>query len=327
MIQLGVLMDPLSTVNVKKDSTLAMVEEAQARGWQVHYFEQQDLFVRDGRALINARPLTLALDSDPFYKLGPARVLEASALNVILMRKDPPFDMEYVYCTYLLELARATGVLVVNDPTALRGTNEKVAISRFPQCAPPTLISRDAARLREFIADQGEVVLKPLDGMGGRSVFRVDQRSPNVNVIIETLTERGHRFAMAQRFVPDIGTTGDKRIILVDGIPAPGALARIPAPGESRGNLAAGAAGRAAPLTERDRWLCDQIGPSLKQSGILFAGLDVIGDYVTEVNVTSPTGIREIDRFFGLRVAALLLDSIEERLSLTARSAEPSPLT
>lgn len=311
-LKLGVVMDPIGSIKYEKDSTLAMLWEAQARGWQIRYMEQADLYLRDGEVWGHQRPLKVYKDASRWFELGPGADAKLAELDVILLRKDPPVDMEYVYTTQLLEHAEAAGVLVVNKPQAVRDANEKLYAAWFPQCMPPTLVTRAAARVREFLAAHGEIVLKPLDAMGGASVFRVRQGDLNTNVVIETLTANGSRFAMAQRFVPEIAE-GDKRILLVDGEPMAYALARIPAEGESRGNLAAGGKGVGVPLSERDRWICAQVGPVLRAKGLLFVGLDVIGNYLTEINVTSPTCVRELDKLYGLNISAQLLDAIAAR--------------
>jgi glutathione synthase len=314
MIKLGVVMDPIGSIKAYKDSTLAMLLEAQARGWPIRYMEQGDLFLRDGQALARQRGLKVFDDAGRWFEWGEETTGPLSDLDVILMRKDPPFDMEYVYTTYLLERAEDTGVLVVNRPRSLRDANEKLFTAWFPQCTPPTLVTRAAGRIRDFLAEHGDIVLKPLGGMGGESVFRVRRDDPNVNVTIETLTAHASRYAMAQRFLPEIAQ-GDKRILLIDGEPVPYALARVPAAGETRGNLAAGGTGTGVPLSERDRWICAQVGPVLREKGLLFVGLDVIGDYLTEINVTSPTCIRELDRQYGLHISARLMDAIADRLA------------
>ncbi|MGE5240327.1 MAG: glutathione synthase [Bacteroidota bacterium] len=314
MTVLGVVMDPIQSINIKKDSTFAMLLEAQARGWTVRYMEQGDLFLRDGETFARHRALRVFDEASHWFELGQERTEPLSALDVVLMRKDPPFDMEYVYTTYLLERAEDAGALVVNKPRSLRDANEKLFTAWFPQCTPPTLVTREGERLRHFLAEHGDIILKPLGGMGGASVFRLRAGDPNINVTVETLTADETRFAMAQRFIPEIAQ-GDKRILLVDGEPVRYALARIPVPGETRGNLAAGGTGVGVPLSERDRWICGQVGPRLREQGLLFVGLDVIGDYLTEINVTSPTCIRELDRLYGLNISARLLDVIGARLA------------
>jgi glutathione synthase len=311
---LGVVMDPIETINPKKDSTLAMMLAAQKRNWEIVYLRQQDLSVRDGAPRGYGARLRVADEPARWFELGEPWIGALDSLDAVLMRKDPPFDMEYIYTTYILELAEQRGVLVVNKPASLRDINEKAYTAWFPECTPPTLVTRSRSGLLEFLAEHEKIVLKPLDGMGGRSIFVVSKGELNVNVILETLTEHGTRFTLAQRYIPEI-TDGDKRILLIDGQPVDYALARIPAPGESRGNLVMGATGEGRPLTERDRWLCDQVGPVLARKGVLFAGLDVIGDYLTEINVTSPTGIRELDRQFGIDIAAKLMAAIDRKLS------------
>jgi glutathione synthase len=311
---LGVVMDPIETIQPKKDSTLAMLLAAQRRGWKIAYFLQRDLAVRDGVPMGRGRRLEVEDDAERWYAFGDAWQGPLQELDVLLMRKDPPFDMEYIYTTYILQLAEDRGTLVVNRPSSLREINEKAYTAWFPQCTPPTLITRSREELVGFLTEHSKVVLKPLDGMGGRSIFVVSEGDPNRNVIFETLTEHESRYTMAQRYIPEI-VDGDKRILLVDGAPIDYALARIPAPGESRGNLVMGARGEGRRLTERDAWLCAQVGPILAARGVMFAGLDVIGDYLTEINVTSPTGIRELDREFHLDVAAKLMDAIDLRLA------------
>ena len=307
-------MDPIAAIKPWKDTTLAMMLEAQRRGHRVLYLELADLYLRDGVCRARVREVEVEDSRDAWYRLGTERDGALHELaDVVLMRKDPPFDTEYVYATYLLERAALAGALVVNAPDALRDVNEKAYTAWFPQCCAPTLVTRDIARLRAFVAEHREAVLKPLSGMGGASIFRVAAGDPNLSVIAETLTADGTQFAMAQRFIPEI-SAGDKRILLVDGTPVPYALARIPAAGESRGNLAAGGRGEGVPLSARDRWICDQVGPSLRAKGLLFVGLDVIGDFLTEINVTSPTCARELDAAFGLNIAGLLFDAIEARL-------------
>ncbi|MBI2780130.1 MAG: glutathione synthase [Gammaproteobacteria bacterium] len=315
MIKLGVVMDPMAFINAKKDSTLAMLLEAQSREWQLFYMEQGDLFLRDGTAYARMRELSVQDDLYHWFDCADeAQAKPLADLDVILMRKDPPFDMEYIYTTYLLENAEAEGVLVVNKPQSLRDVNEKVYTTWFPQCCTPTLVSRNADQLRDFLFEHGDIILKPLDAMGGASVFRVREDDPNINVIIETLTRRETRFIMAQRYIPEINA-GDKRILLIDGRPVPFALARIAAPGETRANLAAGGRGEGVPLSERDLWICEQVGPILREKGLIFVGLDVIGDYLTEINVTSPTCIRELDAIYDLNISGWLMDCIETRLA------------
>ncbi|WP_316367962.1 glutathione synthase [Candidatus Thiodiazotropha sp. CDECU1] len=312
-IQLGVVMDPIGTIKIQKDSTFAMLLAAQARNWPIHYMEQKNLSMRDGVCWATTRELRLWDDSSKWFEFGERHQLPLHQLDLVLMRKDPPFDMEYIYSTYLLEQAEMQGCLVVNRPNSLRDANEKLFTSHFPQCTPPTLVTRNGDEIRDFHQQYGDVILKPLGGMGGESIFRIPQNDPNLGVIIETLTLHGGRYAMAQRFIPEI-SNGDKRILMIDGEPIPYALARIPAEGETRGNLAVGGRGEGMPLTDRDRWIAEQVGPVLKSRGILFAGLDVIGDYLTEINVTSPTCIRELDSQYGLDIASDLMDAISNKL-------------
>ena len=311
-IRLGVVMDPITSVNYKKDSTLAMLWAASERGWELWYMRQEDLFLREG-ARARMQPLQVFRDPERFHALGEPCDRRLADLDVILMRKDPPFDNEFLYSTHILEAAEREGVLVVNRPVSLRDCNEKLFATQFPQCCPPLLVSRSAERLRAFQREHGDVVFKPLDAMGGAMVFRVRDGDPNISVILETLTAHGTTTIMAQRYIPEI-VDGDKRILMIDGEPVPYALARIPAVGETRGNLAAGGSGEARPLTERDRWICAQVGPALRERGLLFVGLDVIGDYLTEINVTSPTCIREIDKAFGTDIGGQLMDCISARL-------------
>ena len=313
-IKLGVVMDPIATITIKKDTTFAMLLAARARGWELHYFEQADLYARGDQAFGRARSLSVEDDKRGWFAFHGERELPLAELDVILMRKDPPFDMEYIYTTYLLELAEAAGTLVVNRPRSLRDANEKFFALNFPQCCPPTLVAREAARIKAFLGEHDDIVVKPLDGMGGASVFRLRRDDPNLNVILETLTAHGRRLSMAQRYVPEV-TAGDKRILLIDGDPVPYALARIPQAGETRANLAAGGRGEGIALNERDLWICAQVAPKLREMGLLFVGLDVIGDYLTEINVTSPTCARELDAQFGLDIGGELMAAIERRCS------------
>ena len=312
-IQLGIVMDPIGSIKVHKDSSFAMLLAAQKRGWQLLYMEQSDLYLRDGRVFAAMRQLRVNDDRGAWFECLPPQERPVSELDAVLMRKDPPMDMEYLYTTYFLEDAERHGTLIVNRPASLRDCNEKLFTGWFPQCCAPSLVSRDAKRLRAFVHEQRDVVLKPLDAMGGASVFRVRDNDPNISVILETLTAMGGRTAMAQRFIPEIAA-GDKRILMVDGKPVPYALARIPARGETRGNLAAGGRGEGVELSERDYWICEQVAPELRQRGLMFVGLDVIGDYLTEINVTSPTCIRELDANYGLDIAGQLMDCIENKL-------------
>ena len=308
-----VVMDPIESIKTAKDSSFAMLLEAQRRGHRLHYVRPGGLSVADGRAAAMVAPLSVVDAPKQYFELGAWSPLEFGPGQVVLMRKDPPVDADYLHDTQILGLAQAQGALVVNDPQGLRDFNEKLAALLFPQCCPPTLVSRDAAALKAFVGEHGEAVLKPLDGMGGRSIFRARAGEANLNVILETLTEGGRHLAMAQRYLPAI-VDGDKRILLVDGEPVDYCLARIPQGDEFRGNLAAGGRGEGRPLSERDRWIAAQVGPEMKRRGMLFVGLDVIGDYLTEVNVTSPTCIRELDAQFGLNIAGSLFDRIEAKL-------------
>lgn len=314
MIKLGVVMDSIATINTRKDSTFAMLLAAQSRGWPISYMEMNDLSVIDGVPYANTRSVQVTDNSEDWYQLGEPSKISLADLDVILMRKDPPFNMEYIYATYILELAENNGTLVINKPQTLRDANEKLATSWFPQCAAPTLVSRSRKQFLEFLEQHKDIILKPLHGMGGVSIFRVREGDPNTNVIIETLTEQETSFAMAQRFITEIDQ-GDKRILLVDGEPVPYALARVPAEGESRGNLAVGGTGVGLPLTQRDRWICSEVSATLVERGLLFVGLDVIGDYLTEINITSPTCIRELDKLYGLDIAGQLMDAIEKKLA------------
>ncbi|HKD54738.1 MAG TPA: glutathione synthase [Steroidobacteraceae bacterium] len=313
--RLGVVMDPIATITYAKDSTLAMLLAAQARGFELAYLEQRDLSLRDGVALGRMRPLTVRADPNGWFTLGEPAQAPLSVLDALLMRKDPPFDAEYIYSTYILERAELAGVVVVNRPQGLRDMNEKVYTAWFPQCCAPTLVARDMADLGAFLREQGKIVVKPLDGMGGRSIFVLEQGDANARVVFETLTDYGRRFAIAQRYIPDIVETGDSRVLLIEGDPVPYALARMPAAGDHRGNLAAGAKGVGRPLNERDRWLAGQIGPALAAKGMVLVGLDVIGGFVTEINVTSPTGLRELDKQFGLNIGDLVIAAVERRLA------------
>ncbi len=313
-ITLGVVMDPIGSINIKKDSTFAMLLEAQQRGWNILYMEQNDLFLENDRTYARVQGLQVEENPQQWFHFTTEETVPLDEMDVILMRKDPPFDMDYIYTTYMLEKAEERGVLIVNRPSSLRDCNEKLYTAWFPQCCTPTLVTSNKSRILTFIEQQKDVILKPLDGMGGSSIFRSRQGDPNTNVIIETLTNHGRRYAMVQRFVPEI-SQGDKRILMINGEPVPYSLARIPKPGETRGNLAAGGTGQGLPLSEQDRWIALQVGPSLRQRGILFAGLDVIGDYLTEINITSPTCIRELDSQFGLNISAQLMDCIEEKLT------------
>ncbi|MDI3324657.1 glutathione synthase [Pontibacterium granulatum] len=313
-IKIGIVMDPIEDITFKKDSSLAMLWAAQQKGWELWYMEQQDLFSRDGKVKAMMAPLSVKMDPEDWFYRGEYQERNLSDLNVILMRKDPPFNNEFIYSTHLLEMAEKEGTLIVNKPQALRDYNEKLFATEFPQCCPPVLVSRREDLLRAFHAEHSDVIFKPLDGMGGSQIFRIREDGNNLGVIIETLTKYGTETIMAQKYIPEI-KDGDKRILIVDGEPVPYALARIPMAGETRGNLAAGGTGEGRPLSERDRWICDQITPVLKERGLMFVGLDVIGDYLTEINVTSPTCIRELDTQFNLDIGMRLMDAIERKLT------------
>lgn len=311
-MRLGVVMDPIGSIHYKKDSTLAMLWEAASRGWEIYYFEQSDIFLMNGAVLGNSRRLSVFKDPERWFELGEQKRMALSELDVILMRKDPPFNREYIYTTYLLEQVERDGVLVINKPSGLRDANEKFFTAWFSECCPKQLISRDIRMLREFYEKEGDIVCKPLDVMGGMSVFHLRPDDPNVNVVFETLTRNGAQSVMVQQFIPEI-TAGDKRILIINGAPVPFALARIPGEKDWRGNLSAGAKGIAQPLSARDKKICDIVGPVLRARGLFFVGIDVIGDYLTEINVTSPTCIRELDEQCNLNISATFLDCIEQQ--------------
>lgn len=305
-----VVMDPIESIRIAKDSTFAMLLEAQRRGHALHYVLPGGLGMDHGRAQARLAPLRVREDPAGWFELGSTSQRALGPGDLVLMRKDPPVDADYIHDTLILGAAQRQGARVVNDPQGLRDMNEKLAALEFPQCCPPTVVARDAATLKAFVRSHGEAVLKPLDGMGGRSIFRARAGEPNLNVILETLTAGGRHLAMAQRYLPEI-VDGDKRILLIDGEPVDYCLARIPQGDEFRGNLAAGGRGEGRPLTDRDRWIAAQVGPEVKRRGMRFVGLDVIGDWLTEVNVTSPTCIRELDAQFGINIAGLLFDALE----------------
>jgi len=306
----AVLMDPIGAIHVEKDTTLALLLEAQRRGHELLYMNQGDLALRDAIPFARLAALQVRDDADNWFALGAAHWRDLREVDVVLARKDPPFDAQFLYDTMVLELAQRDGVRIINDPRGLRDANEKLFSLHFPQCIPPTVIARDAAEIRRFVSEHGDVVLKPLDGMGGRSIFRSGRGDPNLNVIIETLTREGRDFVVAQRYIAEI-RDGDKRILMIDGEPVPYVLARMPQGDDFRGNLARGGKGVGRPLSEHDRWIAEQVGPELRRRGMRFVGLDVIGDFLTEVNVTSPTCIRELDAQFGLNIAGMLFDAIE----------------
>lgn len=314
MIKLGIVMDPIESINIKKDSSFAMMMEAQRRGWEIHYMEMNDLSLEQGKAMARTRVVSLKEDPNGWFEFHSEQEIALSDLDAVLMRKDPPFDTEYIYATYILERAEDEGALIVNKPQSLRDCNEKLFTAWFPELTPTTVVTRRADKIKAFHQEHGDVILKPLDGMGGSSIFRVMKGDPNVSVIIETLTNHGENYCMAQTFVPDI-SNGDKRILVVDGEPMPYCLARIPAKGETRGNLAAGGRGEARPISETDRKIAETVAPVLKEKGLIFVGLDVIGDKLTEINVTSPTCIREIEAAFDISITGKLMDAIERRIN------------
>jgi len=313
---LAVIMDPIESIVPRKDSSLAMLLEAQRRGWQIHIGQAQDIWLENGIASGRLTRLSVSDDDREWFQLADTATVPLGDVDVILMRKDPPFDMEYIAATYILQRAEDQGALVINRPQGLRDASEKAFMAWFPQCAPPTMISRSLDQMRAFIAQHERVVVKPLDLMGGQSVFVTDLNDGNCNVVLETVSQRGQRYTMVQKYLPEISDTGDKRILMINGEPVPMVLARIPVPGDHRGNMVAGARTEIHPLTDRERWICEQVGPVLREKGLHFAGIDVIGEYMTEVNVTSPTGIRELDRATDCGVAQQLFDSISEQVSL-----------
>ena len=304
-------MDPINGINIKKDSSFAMLLAAQKRGWDIQYMEQKDLFTINDIPMANMQKLQVEENPEKWFSLSDNHTEELASLDIILMRKDTPFDLEYIYSTYILEHAERLGTLIVNSPSALRHVNEKFFITHFPQCIAPTLVSRDMKILLDFIAQHENTIIKPLEGMGGHSIFRVNASDHNTKVILETITKYETSYVMAQKYLPEIAA-GDKRILMINGEPVPYALARIPADGEVRGNLARGGSGIGIELSERDRWICQQVGPRLRELGLYFVGLDVIGDYLTEINVTSPTCIRELDSLYNIDISTQLLDVLEK---------------
>ena len=313
-ITLAVIMDPIEQIKIHKDSTFAMLLEAQQRGWPITYLQPENLSQLQGRTYANGQSLQVFDDPTGWYELGPQIHQPLDQYNLVLIRQDPPFDMEYLYCTHLLQQPAEAGTLIVNHPRALREANEKLVTGRFPELCPPSLVSRSIAELQRFIDQHQDTILKPLDGMGGTSIYRVRHDDPNRNVILETLTGKGRYTSMAQTYLPAI-SAGDKRILIIDGEPVPYALARIPAASETRGNLAAGGRGEGVALTDQDRHIVATIAPYLRENGILFAGLDVIGDYMTEINITSPTCIRELDALYQLNIAGQLFDCLAAKLA------------
>ena len=312
-IKLGIVMDPISQVNVKKDSSMAMMLEAQKRGYEIYYMEMKDLYLTQGQCRASAQIIKVFDDPECWYELSPTEDIAVSDLDAVLMRKDPPFDTEFIYATYMLERAEIEGTLIVNKPQSLRDCNEKLFTAWFRDFTPKTLVTRSSVKIREFHQKEKDVIIKPLDGMGGASIFRIKANDANVGVIIETLTNNGEQYAMVQEFMPEIAD-GDKRILIVNGEPMPYCLARIPAKGETRGNLAAGGRGVARPLSVSDKAIADAIAPELKRRGLYFVGLDVIGDKITEINVTSPTCIREIEAAYPINISGKLMDAIEDNI-------------
>lgn len=311
-MRVGIVMDPIEGINFKKDTSLALCLSATERGHSLFYMEMSDLFIQNGKAFAHSRALKVHANPEKWFELGEKNCVELGEFDVILMRKDPPFDNEFIYATYMLEQAERSGTLVVNKPQSLRDCNEKVFATQFPQCCPPHIVSRDQKQLKAFHQQHQDVIFKPLDGMGGSSIFRCPQGDPNVSVILETLTEHGQSYIMGQLYLPEI-KQGDKRVLVVNGQAIPYALARIPASGETRGNLAAGGRGVAQALSERDQWIVDQVAPTLVEKGLYFVGLDIIGDYLTEINVTSPTCVREIDSAYDTRIGEKLWLAIESK--------------
>ncbi|HIG66133.1 MAG TPA: glutathione synthase [Methyloprofundus sp.] len=309
-IKFGMVMDSIDHINIQKDTSFAMLLEAQARNWELHYIQLGDLFLRKGKVYAHSLQIQVQRNAKAWYQVIARQTIALESLDSIIMRKDPPVDQEYIYATYLLEQAERQGVYVINKPQSLRDANEKLFTAWFPQCCADTLVTRNAGLIREFLAEHQDIILKPLDGMGGASIFRVRSNDPNISVIIETITEYGKKHVMGQKYLPEI-KQGDKRILIVNGEAIPYALARIPAQGETRGNLAAGGVAQGQPLSERDSWIVQQVGPTLKAKGLVFVGIDVIGDYLTEINVTSPTCVQELDKQFGINICAKLMDHIE----------------
>ena len=310
---LGIVMDPIQSINYLKDTSLSILLAAQQQGFRLFYMEQQDLFLENGVPYAEVQPLRVFDNPDCWHELGGRSAVPLAELTVVLMRKDPPFDSEFIYSTYILEAAEKLGTLVVNKPQSLRDCNEKVFATEFPQCTPPLLVSRRLKRLKGFLQEHHDVVFKPLDGMGGSSIFRVKADDQNLNVILETLTQHGSQTIMAQKYLPEI-TDGDKRVLIVDGEVVPYCLARIPSASDFRGNLAAGGKGEVRPLSDRDQWIAEQVAPVLVERGLLFVGLDIIGDYLTEINVTSPTCVQEIDRAKNTAIGDKLIAAITRRL-------------
>jgi glutathione synthase len=312
-LKLGIVMDPIANIHIEKDSSFALLLAAQQRGWELYYMEANDLLVQQNQAFAQMRRLTVQYHAEHWYQLAATELLPLSSLSAILMRKDPPFTLDYIYLTYILELAAKAGTPVFNNPTSLRDANEKMAITWFPDCIAPTLVTSQIALILTFLSEQQDIIVKPLDEMGGSNIFRLTAHDPNIAAILENITHNNQKLVMAQQYLPAIAQ-GDKRIILVDGEPIPYCLARIPAPGETRGNLARGGTGQCQPLSERDKWLCQQVGPTLRAKGLFLVGLDVIGDYITEINVTSPTCLVQISQASGIAIADQVIAKIEQLL-------------
>ena len=308
------VMDSLDRININKDTGFAMMLEAQVRGWEIHYMQLSDLYLRDGVAHAQTQQVTVQRDQVHWYSIVSEQNLPLAELDCIMMRKEPPVDQAYIYATHILELAEQAGVYVVNKPQSLRDANEKLFTAWFPQCCTETLVTSQASLIRDFLNEHQEIILKPLDGMGGVSVFHLHSNDPNLSVIIETISANGTQQVIAQRYLPEI-KEGDKRILIVNGEVVPYALARIPAQGETRGNIAAGGKAKGQYLSDRDQWIAQQVGPILKEKGLVFVGIDVIGDYLTEINVTSPTCVQELDAQFGLNICAQLMDHVETKIS------------
>lgn len=307
---LGIVMDPIDSIKPWKDSSFAMLLEAQNRGWSIRYMQQHDLYIKNGRCFCSYQSLSVTDNNESWYQLGKAEHCALSDMDIVLMRKDPPFDMNFIATTYLLELAEKEGCLIVNKSASLRDCNEKLFTSYFPQCCVDNIVTNNKDRMLQFISEHKDIIIKPLNGMGGESIFRIKHGDGNTNVILESVSKHYSEMVMLQVYIPEI-TQGDKRILLINGKPVPYALARIPQNGENRGNIAAGGEGVGQPLSKRDLWICEQLGDELKNRGLYFVGIDVIGDYLTEINVTSPTCIRELDSQFNLNISALLLDELE----------------
>lgn len=312
-LKIGVVMDAVQHINIKKDTTFAMLLEAQNRHWQLYYMQQSQLYIESGKAKASVQMMTVKDNASDYFQLTDAKEIDLADLDAIFMRKDPPFNTEYLYSTYILELAERDGVLIVNKPQAIRDFNEKLSTILFPQCSPPAMVSSEKSKLDHFLSQHQDIIVKPLDKMGGQEIFRLQLNDPNKNVIFEMLTQNGTNKIIAQVYIPEI-MQGDKRVLLINGEPIPYAYARIPSDGETRANLAVGGKGMGIALSERDQWICQQLGPTLKEKGLIFVGIDIIGDYLTEINVTSPTCVRELDRQFNINISAQLMDEIQNQV-------------